>query len=131
MKQRKNGLLIRRLLCWLMALHILNISIGTPDHLYPPTQKSGFRGDYSVHRIDSFGELLLKKWLDLENLFPEKETAGEESNLTALEEDYFFPQPFHFKLTPVAWRSEDRPPTRWSIRVLSHIREIPIPPPQV
>lgn len=130
MKKRKTGFSLHRLLCWLMAIHLLNISVSTPDHYYPPTHLGGQREDLSVNKIESFGELVLEHWLGYTDAVPENDESDDESDLSPVEQDYFFEQPFVFALVPSSWHLTAHPVLFKPSRVLSHFLEITLPPPQ-
>lgn len=61
----------------LMAFHLFNISIDTPDHLSFTNNKVSIRNDQ-----ESFTELILEKLCGFEDLVPEaSDTEGDEHNM--------------------------------------------------
>ncbi|WP_234733675.1 hypothetical protein [Tellurirhabdus bombi] len=130
MKKRYKYKFLHRLLCWLMAIHVINISIDAPDNYLPPTLQSGLQKDLSVNEIESLGELILEDWFGITDAFPEHDNSNKESHLTQVESDYIFSQPFVFTVVPISWHLVTNPATFSLIRVLTHIEEITPPPPK-
>jgi hypothetical protein len=130
MSKRRKNFFLHRLFCWLMALHIINISVDVPEHFSPRMIHGAQKEDLSVNRIESIGELILENWLGITDALPERDDAKEESDVANIEHDYFSAPLFSFSLKPVYWHLADRPVGLTFIRAFSHVQEINSPPPQ-
>ena len=64
---------IYRILCVVMALHILNFSIDAPD-----PEPAGQPENLSYNDIESVTELVAEQWLKIDNAFPEHDEADDE-----------------------------------------------------
>ncbi|GAB3313616.1 hypothetical protein GCM10027299_00800 [Larkinella ripae] len=130
MGKRGKNFFLHRLFCWLMALHIINISVDVPSHYSARILHGAQKEDLSVNRIESIGELVLEHWLGFIDAVPEQDDSKEESDVANIEHDYFFSPLFAFALKPVCWHLTPRPIGLTFIRVFSHVQEITSPPPQ-
>jgi hypothetical protein len=130
MDKRRKSFFLNRLFCWLMALHIINISVDVPAYYSPRMIHGAQKEDLSVNKIESIGELVLEHWLGIINAVPEQDDTKEESDVASIECDYFFAPLFAFELKPVSWHLISRPIGLTFIRVFSHVQEITSPPPQ-
>jgi hypothetical protein len=79
---------------FVLALHILNISIDTPD-----AGPDSVPEDLSFNDIESFAELVLENWLGIKDALPEHdESDPEEGYSQVLKKIDFFSQQFTVKL---------------------------------
>ena len=120
---------MHRLFCWLMALHIINISVDVPEHFSPRMLQHAQKQDLSVNKIESIGELVLEHWLGFVNAIPEQDESDESADGN-IEHDHFFSPLFAFTIKPVGWHQNSRSIRYVFIRVFSHVQEITSPPPQ-
>ncbi|GAB3995849.1 hypothetical protein GCM10028807_37060 [Spirosoma daeguense] len=114
-----------------MALHVINLSIDTPDRYGKVTLRNDGGEDLSVNDIESFSELLLEVGLGLVNAVPEHDEPDDDSNLTKLEQTYLFAN--LFQLLPPRLLSvfiEAEPIPFKLTRALTHVVDILSPPPQ-
>ena len=130
MSKRRNNFFLHRLFCWLMALHIINISVDVPEHYSPRMIHGAQKEDLSVNKIESIGELLLEHWLGIIDAVPEQDETDEESDVASIEHDYFSAPLFSFSLKPVSWHLISRPIGLTFILVFYQVQEITSPPPQ-
>jgi hypothetical protein len=83
-----------RYLWFVLALHILNISIDTPD-----AKPASVPEDLSFNDIESVAELVLENWLGIKDAVPEHdESDHEEGYSQVLKKIDFFSQQFTVKL---------------------------------
>ncbi|GAB3259514.1 hypothetical protein GCM10027347_23210 [Larkinella harenae] len=130
MSKRRKNFFLHRLFCWLMALHIINISVDVPEHFSPRMLHGAQKEDLSVNRIESIGELVLEQWLGIIDAVPEQEESNRESDVLNIEHDYFSAPLFAFTLQPASWHLIPRPAGLTCERAFSHVQEISSPPPQ-
>jgi len=107
MKTRKKRLLLRPILCLLMALHVINVSIDAPDHYSPAATYGEQREDLSVNEIESIGELILEELLGFSDALPEHNDTEDDVELLQIEEDYFFYPSFGLVFNPYCWQLPD------------------------
>lgn len=132
MGKLKRRLLLHRLICLLMALHVLNVSIDAPDLYTTPRFPGERHEDLSINEIESVCELLLENCFGIENAIPEHEESDDESDVTNVGEDYFFQQLFVFVVLPPNFSYLIRPTLPFRpVPVSTHIPEITSPPPQL
>jgi hypothetical protein len=123
--------LLHRLLCLLMALHVINVSIDAPDPYAAPRFPGERRENLSINEIESFSELLLEECFVLENAIPEHEESDDDSEVTNVEQDYFFHQLFVFRTLPEHYWYLNRQSVPFKpAHVPTHVPEISSPPPQ-
>ncbi len=130
MSKRRKSFFLHRLFCWLMALHIINISVDVPEHYSPRRLHGANKADLSVNKIESIGELVLEDWLGIFDACPEQDESDKDSDVLNIEHDYFSAPLFSFSLQPASWHLIPRPVGLTFIRVFSHVLEITSPPPQ-
>lgn len=131
MVKQRHSTVLYRLFCLLMALHVLNFSIDSPDRYSWSTTLAQDHEDLSINDIESISELLLEECLGLVNAVPEHDEPDEEAGQVISLQDYIFTQTFTL-----------RPPVR-SIYLLltsvitftftpvsTYIPDITSPPPQ-
>ncbi|QKZ14302.1 hypothetical protein [Spirosoma sp. KUDC1026] len=120
-----------RLFCLLMALHVLNFSVDSPDRYNRSTTLIQDQEDLSINDIESISELLLEECLGLVNAVPEHDEHDEEAGQLLSLQDYIFTQTFtlrpparsiHFLHTAVI--------TFTSTPVSTYVPDITSPPPQ-
>lgn len=95
MRKQAHRILLHRLICLLMALHVINLSVDAPDNRLSAFQIEHHE-DLSVNDIESLSELLLEEVLGLTNAVPEHDEQDGDSSLTEPEQDYIFAQSFFF-----------------------------------
>lgn len=132
MEKRQHNFLVYRLLCLLLALHVLNVSIDVRDTPSFVGKVVVCHEDLPINKIESIGEFLLEECLGFYDAVPEHDDPDEESELTELEQDYEFNPLFVF--APL------RPPVQYLLTgsvpfrpesIPSLIQEIVAPPPQI
>lgn len=79
--------IVFRFLCAVLALHILNISVDTPD-----AQPDNIRENLSINDMESIAEIVLEQVLDIDNAIPEHDESdnGKINLKTAI--DFFVPK---------------------------------------
>ncbi len=131
-KKKRHSALIHRLICLLMALHVINLSIDPPDQYGTTSRPYEQAEDLSVNDIESFGELLLEECFGLVDAVPEHDEPDEESSLTKLGQDYVFVKSFVFAPLVLVARFLVAEFIPFSVmRVPTHVLDILSPPPQV
>ncbi|MVM34505.1 hypothetical protein GO755_31035 [Spirosoma sp. HMF4905] len=132
MKRQYYNFWVYQLLGLLMALNVINLSIGVRDTALLTSRTVAYHEDLSVNKIESIGEFLLEECFGFYDAVPEHDDPDDESEVTELEQDYDFHPLFVFApiLAPVRYLiTESRPFTPASIP--AHIQEIVAPPPQI
>ncbi|WP_460636392.1 hypothetical protein [Larkinella harenae] len=71
---------LHRLLCLLMAFHVINLSIDAPDDVRLDMYGQ-YAEDESFNEMESVGELVLEEWLGFSNIIPEHADPDENSHL--------------------------------------------------
>lgn len=128
--KRKHSTFIHRLFCLLMALHVLNVSIDSPDRNSSVTLISNQSEDLSINDIESLGELLLEECLGI--TVPEHDDPDEDSAITKLGQDYFFTATFVFApLLPLIRFLLPEFTLFNTVRIPAHVLDILSPPPQL
>lgn len=94
MNQLNINHLVYQFLCFLMAIHVINISIDTPDGASLAGRGTAYHKDLSVNDIDSIGEFILESCLGITDAVPEHDDSDDESEFAGLEQDYLFSHPF-------------------------------------
>lgn len=93
---RRQNFLVYRILCFLMALHVLNISIDTPDRTTLSGRATTYHKDLSINEIESISEFVLEKCLGMADAIPEHDDPDDETEAAEQEQDYTFTQLFRF-----------------------------------
>jgi|GEM_PF-3046081 len=135
MKKQPKIFFLYRLFCVLMALHIINlhvvsVSVDSPNSDTHRTLYGGFTGNSSVHELESISEWALEKCLHIPDSTPEPDDSDEESDLIDVGKDFFFGQPFSFRLEPVARYVASVPVMPNLLWVPGFPQEITPPPPK-
>jgi len=132
MKGQYYNFLIYRLLGLLMALNVINLSIGVHDPALLTSRAVAYHEDLSVNKIESIGEFLLEECLGFYDAVPEHDDPDDESELTELEQDYDFNPLFVFApiLASVQYLFTGSVPFRPD-SIPAHVLEIVAPPPQI
>lgn len=113
-----------------MALHVLNVSIDSPDRNSSVTLISNQSEDLSINDIESLGELLLEECLGI--TVPEHDDPDEDSAITKLGQDYFFTATFVFApLLPLICFLLPEFTLFNTVRIPAHVLDILSPPPQL
>lgn len=132
MKKQTHRTLLHRLFCLLMALHVINLSVDTPDGQAFVTSRYEHHDDLSVNDIESLSELLLESCFGFTDAVPEHDERDSDSSLTSPGEDYIFTQPFIF--TPFSVLSQyvatDLIPYPF-VSVSTPVSDVIAPPPQL
>ncbi|WP_146624529.1 hypothetical protein [Larkinella arboricola] len=130
-KQTYNAF-IRRLVCLLMSLHVLNLSIDSPDQYGSTLQRLNRVEDLSVNDIESYTEFFLEVCFGIDNAIPEHDEPDDDSDLLKLKQDYFFfSNAFMFSpALPLVHRELARFSHGQTARAPMHVLDIPSPPPQ-
>lgn len=100
MKKRKHSLLIYRVFCFIMALHVINVSIDTRDRCVIYTETGEAHEDLSINDMESFVEFFVEDLLGMANAIPEHDDPDEDSDLAKLLQEYCFSPVF--RLLPPA-----------------------------
>jgi hypothetical protein len=97
--------IIFRFLWFIIALHILNCSIDTPDGI-PSSQPE----DLTINDIETVYELVVEKLLGYENAVPEHDEPGDEENnrINAKKTVDFYYSQFSLNLPPIHKQSAER-----------------------
>ncbi len=131
MKKQRQNFLVYRFLCFLMALHVINISIDTTDRAFLSGRATAYHEDLSSNEIESISEFVLETCLGFVDAIPEQDDPDDESEATEQEPDYAFTQLFRF--TPLM-PSVHYLPTVSLLFLPAHVStpvaEIIAPPPQ-
>lgn len=90
MKKRRHSLLIYRVFCFLMALHVINVSIDTRDQHVIYSETGEAHEDLSINDMESFVEFVVEDLLGMSNAIPEHDDPDEDSDLTKLLQEYCF-----------------------------------------
>ncbi|GAB4055479.1 hypothetical protein [Spirosoma litoris] len=132
MKGQYYNFLIYRLLGLLMALNVINLSIGVRNTEKLTSRAVAYHEDLSVNKIESIGEFLLEECFGFYDAVPEHDDSDDESELTVLELDYDFIPLFVFTpiIAPVQYLLTEDVPFRLT-SIPTHIQEIVAPPPQL
>lgn len=89
--------IIFRFLCAVLALHILNISVDTPD-----AQPDNIREDLSINDMESIAEIVLEQVLGIDNAIPEHDESDNNNGKINLKTGIdFFIQNFSVKFTDI------------------------------
>ncbi|MBC8154542.1 MAG: hypothetical protein H7Z72_16685 [Bacteroidetes bacterium] len=128
--KKQNRPLLHRLICLLMALHVINLSVDAPDN-YLSAFQIGHHEDLSVNDIESLSELLLEEVFGFTNAVPEHDEQDGDSSLTESGEDYIFAQSFFFSpfLSPPHYLVADPIPYPFT-SVPTPVADIVAPPPR-
>ncbi|MDR6197653.1 hypothetical protein [Siphonobacter sp. SORGH_AS_0500] len=114
-----------------MALHVINLSIDTPDRNVCYSEDGETHEDPTINDMESLIEFVLEEGFGLDNVVPEHDEPDEDSDLTKLNQDYFFTPTFRL-LPPV--ETVIVLPTLFipdrTDELLSRMLEISSPPPQ-
>lgn len=131
MKKRNRSWILYQMFCLLMALHVINLSIDTPDHYVCYSEDGEAHEDPTINDMESLIEFVLEEGFGLDNVIPEHDEPDEDSDLTKLNQDYFFTPTFRL-LPPV--ETVIVLPTLFipdrTDELLSRMLEISSPPPQ-
>lgn len=73
MKALRQLPLLHRIFCLLMAINVLNFSIDAPDQLSQPLYQNVGAEDLSINKMESIGEVLLEKVLQIPDAVPEQD----------------------------------------------------------
>lgn len=117
--------------CLVMALHVINLSIDTPDHIVIHSESGETHEDPTINDMESLIEFVLEKGLGLEDVIPEHDDPDEDSDLAKFQQDYCFVAVF--RLVPPVPTVVTLPQVRTpepSIALLHCMMEISLPPPQ-
>ncbi|WP_460635100.1 hypothetical protein [Larkinella harenae] len=115
-----------------MSLHVLNLSIDSPDQYGSVRHRFDRVEDLSVNDIESYTEFLLEVCFGIDDAIPEHDEPDDDSDLIKLKQDYFFTKMLVF--APVlTWIQEERSAFSHyqTVRPLTHVPDIPSPPPQL
>lgn len=96
MNKRQYNFLVYRILCFLMAIHVINISLDTPDMSLLSGRATAYHKDLSVNKIESIGEFILESCLGISDAIPEQDDPDDDSEFAELEYDYAFTHLFVF-----------------------------------
>ncbi|MFD1140252.1 hypothetical protein ACFQ4C_04000 [Larkinella insperata] len=126
------GSFLRRLVCLLMSLHVLNLSIDTPDQYGSTFQRLHRVEDLSINDIESYTEFFLEVCFGIDDAIPEHDEPDDDSDLLKLKQDYFFfAKAFAFTpALPWVHRKLARFTQYQTGRAPMHVLDIPSPPPQ-
>ncbi|WP_420156172.1 hypothetical protein [Siphonobacter sp.] len=131
MKKRKRSWWLYQMFCLVMALHVINLSIDTPDHIVIHSESGETHEDPTINDMESLIEFVLEKGLGLEDVIPEHDDPDEDSDLAKFQQDYCFVAVF--RLLPPVPTVVTLPQVRTpepSIELLHCLMEISLPPPQ-
>ena len=129
MGKRLNSFWVYRCLCFLMALHVINVSIAIRDMTPLTGRATLYHEDLSVNKIESISELLLEDYFGIHDAVPEHDDSSDESELT--EQDYEFTQLFVFApLLPFVHYLISSSVPFLPEPISIHVTEIIGPPPQ-
>lgn len=131
MNKRQYNFLVYRILCFLMAVHVINISLDTPDRSFVAGRATAYHKDVSINKIESIGEFILEACLGMTDAVPEHDDPDDDSEFAELEHDYAFTHWFVF--TPLApsilfLTTNDLPFS--TVFLPTTVSEIVAPPPQ-
>ncbi|MFD2934291.1 hypothetical protein [Spirosoma flavum] len=131
MKKRRQNFLVYRFLCFLMALHVINIGIDTPDIESLSSRTTAYHKDLSINKIESISEFVLETCLGFVDAVPEHDDPDEDSEFAEREHDYTFTQLFVFTpmLPPVRYLMTGNLPFRPACNA-TPTSEIIAPPPK-
>ncbi|MBD2754435.1 hypothetical protein [Spirosoma validum] len=131
MTNRQYNFWVYRVLCLLMALHLVNLSVDVQD-MMPLTGRMTVSDEkLSVNKIESISEFLLEECFGIQDAVPEHDDPDDESELTEQEQDYDFNQLFVFApLRAVVQFLLTGNVSFWPEPVSVHVQEIIAPPPQ-
>ncbi|RRB00726.1 hypothetical protein [Larkinella rosea] len=73
MKNLRRLPLLHRIFCLLMAINVLNFSIDPPDQIAQSAVHNVGEEDLSINKMESIGEVLLEKVLEIPNAVPEQD----------------------------------------------------------
>lgn len=97
--------IIFRFLWVVLALHILNVSVDTPD-----AQPDNIREDFSFNDMESIAEIILEQVLNIDNAIPEHDESDNDNgkiNLkTAID---FFISTFSVKFADISYSLLNKP----------------------
>ncbi|AKD55536.1 hypothetical protein [Spirosoma radiotolerans] len=132
MNKRQYNFLLYRILCFLMAFHVINISLDTPDRLASTGRATAYHKDLSVNKIESIGEFILETCLEITNAIPEHDDPDDDSEFAELEKDYVFVHLFIFTplMPSIHYLTTDSLPFP-TVFLPAPVSEIIAPPPQV
>ena len=131
MKKQQRIFFFRQFLCLLMAVHIINVSIDTPDSYSLQLMSGEQQKALSVNKIESFSELVLEDWLGFTNALPENNDPEDNLEEIKIEQDYFFYPGFALAFAPLYWHLPNQAVLRKpTARILMLVQEITPPPPK-
>lgn len=132
MNKRHDNFLVYRILCFLMAVHVINISLDTPDMSSLSGRATGYHKDLSINKIESIGEFILEACLGIPDAIPEQDDPDDDSEFAGLEYDYAFTHLFVFTplLPSIHYLTTDTLPFP-TVSLPAPVAEILAPPPQI
>lgn len=135
MKALRSNPLLHRIFCWLMAIHVINFSIDPPDPFSPKAFTSAGGENLAFNEMESIGEIILEKVLNIPNAIPEQDDPDHPLSIKLIKSIYYWMNPSANTLF------QDTPPIlmvltqlknfRYSFPHSSHAVEIESPPPQL
>lgn len=111
-----------RLLGLLLALHVLNFSVDSPD-LYPDC----FAEDLSLNDMESIVEIVLEKVLKIDNAVPEHDEPDDNGSISKTPHTFVLDAPLKAVMEPAF--TEYAYPIRWSESCVSQYSHNITPPP--
>lgn len=131
MDKQLSNFLVYRYLCFLMALHVINISIDTSDRTFLSGRATAYHKDLSSNEIESITEFVLETCLGIVDAIPEQDDPDDDAGFAGQPQDHTFTQLFVFTpLLPAVHylTMGDRP--FQAAHVSTPVSEIVAPPPQ-
>ncbi|MBI4945302.1 MAG: hypothetical protein HY840_02740 [Bacteroidetes bacterium] len=77
--------IISKILCFLFALHVFNISVDPPD-----ADLDSIPEDLSVNDMESISEIICEQILHIDNLFPESDEQDDDDKGAPVDMDVIF-----------------------------------------
>lgn len=114
--------IILRFTALLLAMHVLNFSVDSPD-LYPDC----FAEDLSLNDMESIVEIVMEKVLHIDNAIPEHDEPDDNGSISVDLQYYVLEAPVTVAL--VSSYTEYAYPIRWSESCKSQYSHNIIPPP--
>ncbi|GAB3334600.1 hypothetical protein GCM10027299_42940 [Larkinella ripae] len=117
-----------------MAVNVLNFSIDSPDQFTQPLVQNVGAEDLSVNKMESIGEVLLEKVLEIPNAVPEQDDPDHPIAVKIVKSVYDWATPSVTvplqKIAVIFPVLSEKKPTCYATFYSSHSPEIDSPPPR-
>ncbi|WP_266365027.1 hypothetical protein [Tellurirhabdus rosea] len=129
MKPKTLHIFFRRLLCWLLAIHVLNFSVNAPDYPQAGAPASQWE-NVAVNEMENVFEIILEKWLQCDNAVPEQDEPDADDESQPFEKEYYPPTTYASGPSLLTGLPQQTFLRETASLVLLHHPEITPPPPQ-